>query len=160
MDDINKAIDKILLSGPRRQDAIDKFLKQMDEWGDVVPKAKESYVLDFGLGEFEKYGLIEYWIANEFDLGYCGKYLFVFDGQSCPCHWHIEKHETFYMLRGSVEMICDGVITIMNPGDILPMNVGAKHGFKGIGDALLLEISKPCFVDDNYYEDLRVPLGK
>ena len=25
--------------------------------------------------------LIEFWIANEMDAGYCAKYLFVFDGQ-------------------------------------------------------------------------------
>ena len=43
--------------------------------------------------------LIENWVVNEEDEGYCGKFLFVFDGQMCPCHYHPFKHDTcFHML--------------------------------------------------------------
>ena len=38
--------------------------------------------------EFDRVGLIEFWIANEKEAGYCGKYLFAFDGQQCPAHSH------------------------------------------------------------------------
>ncbi len=56
----------------------------------------EPLVSDFGLGDFYETGLIEYWVANEIQAGYCGKLLFVFGGQTCPMHWHKRKHETFF----------------------------------------------------------------
>ena len=43
-------------------------------------------VMDFGLGRFGEIGEIEYWVANEEEAGYCGKFLFVDDGQTCPYH--------------------------------------------------------------------------
>jgi hypothetical protein len=30
-------------------------------------------VFHFGLGEFERWGLIEFWVANDTHAGYCGK---------------------------------------------------------------------------------------
>jgi len=117
-------------------------------------------VLDFGLGEFEKTGLIEYWIANEVEAGYCGKYLFVFDGQTCPLHHHHDKLETFFIVRGSVLMDYSGSQRVMKAGDVLRMDTGQVHAFTGKGPALLLEVSKPCLVDDNYFADRRIPIGR
>lgn len=160
MSKINERISNIELMGPTRESALKCFYKQMKDWGEALPKIPKFHVLDFGLGEFAKTGLIECWIANEFEIGYCAKYLFLFDEQSCPYHWHREKYETFFIVRGSVEMICDGVKRIMKPGEVLAMDVNSKHGFRGVGSALLLEISKPCFVEDNFFEDHRIPLGE
>ena len=33
------------------------------------------------------------------------------------------------------------------------------HSFTGAGPALLLEVSKPCIIDDNYFEDTRILIG-
>ncbi len=60
----------------------------------------EPLVLDFGLGRFDEIGEIEFWVANEETHGYCGKFLFVADGQTCPYHRHDRKHETFFVLKG------------------------------------------------------------
>ncbi|NQT19917.1 MAG: D-lyxose/D-mannose family sugar isomerase [Planctomycetes bacterium] len=113
-------------------------------------------MLDFGLGRFHEIGLIEYWIANEIEAGYCGKYLFVFDGQTCPMHHHREKMETFFIVRGTVRMIMDATERRMAAGDVLPVRPGHKHSFSGIGPALLLELSKPCIIADNVFEDQRI----
>jgi quercetin dioxygenase-like cupin family protein len=47
----------------------------------------------------------------------------------------------------------------MAPGDVLPVPPGKPHAFTGVGPALLLEVSKPCRVDDNYFDDRRIPIG-
>lgn len=131
----------------------------MAKWQLVMPDV-EPLILHFGLNDFGQTGLIEYWIANEIKANYCGKVLFVFDGQACPMHHHHDKHETFFVVQGKVQMICDGQERIMSSGDILVMDVNQnKHSFTGVGNALLLEISKPCILSDNYFQDTRIPIG-
>ena len=130
----------------------------MNAWQAAIPPA-EPLVLDFGLGDFKSTGLIEYWIANELEAGYCGKYLFVFDGQTCPTHHHKSKHETFFIMHGKVRMTCEGKARDLSAGDVLPMPPGVVHSFTGIGPALLLEVSTPCLTDDNYFEDSRIGGG-
>jgi len=113
-------------------------------------------VLNFGLDEFEQTGLTEFWVANETKAGYCGKFLFLFDGQWCPEHEHRMKHETFYIMRGQVRMIADGKETIMNPGDTFVMAQGVRHKFQGIGPALILEVSQPSVRGGNFFTDKRI----
>jgi mannose-6-phosphate isomerase-like protein (cupin superfamily) len=116
-------------------------------------------VLDFGLGDFAKTGLIEYWIANEVEAGYCAKYLFVFDGQTCPMHHHRGKMETFFVVKGTVRMSFDGREFEMSPGEVLPVPQGRPHSFTGAGPALLLEVSTPCLIDDNFFADPAIAIG-
>ena len=157
MDELDNAL-RITVTGEAADKVLARFRDKIAEWGVAMPKV-DPLVLDFGLGDFAKTGLIEYWIANEFEAGYCGKYLFVFDGQSCPIHWHKEKVETFFIVRGEVEMTFLGEKRIMKPGDTLKVDVDQAHGFTGNGPALLLEISKPCRIDDNYFRNRRIPIG-
>ena len=157
MEELDKGID-ISLKGPAAEAALAEFVAQMKAWSLTMPPV-EPLVLDFGLSDFRDVGLIEYWIANETDEGYCGKYLFVFDGQACPMHRHKEKHETFFIVKGTVRMEYDGRLREMHEGEVLPVDQWKYHSFTGVGPALLLEISKPCVIDDNYFEDTRIPIG-
>jgi len=157
MDELDKALD-IALTGSETNRALDEFRAQIDHWGLTMPNV-DPLVLDFGLGKFRDIGLIEYWIANEADAGYCGKFLFVFDGQTCPLHSHKIKMETFYLVKGSARMRYDNRENVMNPGDVLPVAPGKLHSFTGIGPALFLELSKPCRVADNYFENRQIPIG-
>lgn len=157
MDELNKALD-IALSGPQAEQALADFRRQAAAWGVALPPVS-PLVLDFGLGKFAEIGLIEYWIANEAQAGYCGKYLFVFDGQTCPTHRHRRKHETFFLVKGRVRMTLDGVTREMAEGEVLPVSPGQSHCFTGAGPALLLELSMPCEVDDNYFDDTTIPIG-
>jgi len=157
MDELDKGLD-ISLAGPAAETALAEFERQIDAWGLVMPPA-EPLVLDFGLGEFRRTGLIESWVANEFAEGYCGKFLFVFDGQTCPAHCHRQKHETFYVVRGRVRMEYDEASREMGAGDVLAVAQGKYHAFTGLGPALLLEVSKPCRLDDNYFQNPAIPLG-
>jgi quercetin dioxygenase-like cupin family protein len=131
---------------------------QVAAWGLTLP-AVEPLVIRFGLDEFGKTGEIEHWIANETGAGYCGKFLFVFDGQTCPYHRHEVKHETFFVLKGRVRMIVDGAERTMAEGDTLVMPPGVRHAFTGLGSALLLEVSMPSTLNDNFFEDRRIGRG-
>lgn len=157
MEELDKGL-RISLSGSEREQALAVFRQQLAEWGIALPPA-ECLVLDFGLGRFRSVGLIESWIANETQAGYCGKYLFVFDGQTCPTHSHRQKHETFFIVKGRVRMTCDGTVREMAEGDVLAVPPGREHCFTGIGPALLLELSTPCRIDDNYFADSAIPIG-
>jgi len=116
----------------------------------------EPLPLHFGLHDFYTIGETEFWIANEEAAGYCGKFLFVFDGQTCPYHRHQVKHETFFVVKGRVRMRIDDDVRELSEGDVLPMAPGTGHSFTGIGDALLLEASMPCMLQDNFFEDKRI----
>ncbi len=157
MKELKKALD-ICLKGKAADKALVRFKAQIKKWRLPMPPVP-PLVLDFGLGEFDKTGLIEYWIANEGRAGYCGKYLFVFDGQTCPMHRHKTKHETFFIVQGRVRMCSGARNWIMKPGDVFPVPRWTYHSFTGRGPALLLEVSTPCEVDDNYFENRAIPIG-
>jgi D-lyxose ketol-isomerase len=145
--------DGLQLQGPARAAALAAFDAKISEWGIHMPPV-EPLVLDFGLGTFDKVGLIEYWLANETKAGYCGKYLFVFPGQECPAHSHQVKHETFCAVRGRLRVTIEGVPHVLEEGQTLPVAPGQVHTFRGEdGHALLLELSMPCDPRDNVFQD-------
>ena len=157
MKELKKALD-ICFKGRQATRALARFRTLLRTWELAMPKV-EPLVLDFGLGEFAATGLIEYWVANEEKAGYCGKFLFVFDGQTCPLHRHRTKHETFFIVKGQVRMHFGAKTLVLKEGDVLPVAPWKYHSFTGIGPALLLEVSMPCQVDDNFFHDRRIPFG-
>jgi N-acetylneuraminate synthase len=138
-----------------RKEALNRFKNQMDKWGLTMPTT-EPLIMDFGLSDFYKVGLIEYWIANEINAGYCGKYLFLFNGQRCPHHKHSGKHETFFIVKGTVIMEMNNHEQRMESGDSLAMPPGMLHSFYATGNALILELSSPCLVRDNEFQDPKI----
>lgn len=158
MDELEKGL-AISLTGTEAETALEGFRRQITAWDIAMPNI-EPLVLDFGLGHFMDTGLIEAWIANEAGAGYCGKYMFVFADQTCPMHQHQEKLETFFIVKGQVRMKYGKDSFVMNPGDTLKVETGIYHSFTAVNEpALLLELSKPCVIDDNYFEDTRIPIG-
>ena len=154
MQELDKGLG-IAVRGPEAEQALASFRRQMEAWGLLTPPA-EPLVLDFGLRQFDRVGLIECWIANETEAGYCGKYLVVFDGQQCPAHSHRTKHETFFPVRGRLKVTLDGRPLMLESGQVLPVAPGHVHSFEGDGNALLLELSMPCVISDNRFENPRI----
>jgi len=157
MQELQKAIEKGAHEKVR-DSALREFHAQVKAWDVALPKVT-PVVLDFGMDDFYRYGLIEYWVCNELDAGYCAKYLFVFDRQTCPMHHHQVKSETFFMVKGKVKVAYDDRAEVLREGDTLLLTPGVKHSFTGIGPALMLEISMPCRVDDNYFANPKIPIG-
>ena len=129
--------------------------QQLAEWELVMPPVA-PIMLHFGLHDFDHVGETEFWIANEVDAGYCGKYLFLFDGQSCPFHRHQRKHETFFVVKGSIRMCTDQDERLLRAGEVLVMPPGVGHTFSGVGAALVLEVSMPSLLQDNFFADSRI----
>jgi D-lyxose ketol-isomerase len=148
-------IDRMRYKGAQRDAALRAMREQLAAW-DVAPPASEPLLLDFGLDDWDNVGLIELWICNEAAAGYCGKYMFVQDGQQCPLHSHRVKHETFFVVHGQMKVMLDGEETVLSPSDTQAIEPGRVHSFEGCGGpALLLELSMPCEVSDNYFVDPR-----
>jgi mannose-6-phosphate isomerase-like protein (cupin superfamily) len=138
--------------GAARERALADCLATIRGWGLTMPQV-DPLVMDFGLGRFAEIGEIEFWVANEEAAGYCGKFLYVADKQTCPYHQHHHKHETFFVLKGRVRMVIDDVERVLSEGDTLVMAPGIRHSFTGIGPALLLEVSMPSARQDNFFAD-------
>jgi quercetin dioxygenase-like cupin family protein len=67
----------------------------------------------------------ELWLANDEKENYCGKLLYIKKGHSSSMHYHSLKHETFYILRGKLELelidtqTTEKNVVIMEEGEIL-----------------------------------------
>ena len=140
--------------GEEREAALKRFTEILRTWQlsmpDVVPQ-----LLDFSLGDFYKYGLIEYWVANEEKEGYCGNFCF-YSWQTCPDHYHAKKHETFFVVKGTITMNIEGVESEHPQGSLVALDQNKSHSFTGLTDALILEVSKPCTPGDNFFKDKNV----
>jgi D-lyxose ketol-isomerase len=146
----------IELAGEERASVLARCEAQLRHWG-LTPPPVIPLVIDFLHGQFHDTGLIEYWVANEEVIGYCGKLLLLFEGQTCPEHRHRRKHETFFVMRGSVTMCCNGALQRLEQGALLAMPPGTAHWFQAVeGPALLLEVSSPSIRGDNTFTDKRV----
>ena len=82
--------------------------------------------------------------------------MFMFAGQKCPMHHHRVKHETFFIVKGRVEMELDRRLFVMEQGDTLVVDQNARHAFTALVDSLILECSKPDLVEDSVFEDERI----
>lgn len=90
----------------------------------------------------------EIWMANNEKENYCGKILRINQGYNSSLHFHMGKHETFYITKGSLQVdlidTIDGVkITkILNEGDIMEIDRGQPHQLIAFdGDVEFVEIS-------------------
>lgn len=144
------------IKGDEREKALAEAAQVLTGWGLTMPPS-DPLTIDFGLKDFRAVGEIEYWIVNDTDNAYCGKFLFLFDGQRCPRHHHKMKDETFFIVRGTVEMEADGAIFTMQEGATYKMAPGVVHTFAPVGGpALILEVSLPSISGDNLFEDRRI----
>lgn len=98
----------------------------------------------------------EEWIWN--DEKYCGKRLVFKPGKKCSMHFHIKKHETFYMERGhlTVDLITksgEKVRHYLIPGDSLEIPPGLMHQITNEQkdeQSVLFEFSTQHFNSDSY----------
>ena len=144
------------LQGAARDEALAKADAILEGWGLIMPPG-EPLTPHFGLGDFYRIGEIEYWIVNDRVNQYCGKFLFMFDGQRCPSHHHNMKDETFYIVRGVVSMTAGDETFTLRPGEVFKMRPGVEHTFAAVGGpALVLEVSLPSIEHDNVFADPRI----
>ncbi len=102
----------------------------------------------------------EIWLANNEKEDYCGKILFIKNGHNSSMHYHEDKHETFYVLEGTlrVDMLRDKDQPDAQPftmtckqGESMEMDRQQAHMLMATqGDVTLIEISKLHRDEDSY----------
>ena len=147
--------DAVEVQGPERKKVLADIQEQMAAWDLKMPPVT-PLAMQFGLNQFREIGETEFWVANDTEHGYCGKLLFIFAGQTCPYHHHRLKHETFFIVKGTLRMKMGEEELIMHAGDLLAMPPGVGHAFTGVGPALVLEVSMPSILQDNFFADKRI----
>jgi len=100
--------------------------------------------------EVEKVWGKELWIVNR---SYCGKKLILNKGFRCSMHYHENKDETFYILKGKVLIEIGNKKQIMLPGDSAWIPPGAKHRFTGLENSEIMEFSTHHEDSDSYRDD-------
>lgn len=101
----------------------------------------------------------EIWITNR---DYCGKKLILNKGFRCSMHYHKNKDETFYILKGKVLMEIGMQKNIMLPNDSILIKPGQKHRFTGLEDSEIIEFSTHHEDSDSYRDEVsgKVDLDK
>ena len=89
----------------------------------------------------------ELWLANNLEEDYCGKILHVDPGHRFSMHFHVNKHETFYILRGScklhtidTETATESVLDL-NEGDSVEIDRYTPHQIEALTEVDIIEIS-------------------
>jgi len=89
----------------------------------------------------------EVWIVNCDE--YCSKLLYIPKGAKAGGHYHKKKKETFYCLRGQLTITVNNKEYILDQlSRPLTINPNEVHSFKGVSNALILEISTHHSEDD------------
>lgn len=90
----------------------------------------------------------EEWIANTDK--YCGKFLSLKKGRRCSLHYHKNKDETFYVLKGRVLIEIDNKEHIMEEGDVQRITPLTYHRFSGLENSVIVEFSTHHEDSDSY----------
>ena len=108
-------------------------------------------IADFGLGHYAQEGLGLVVRVNEPE--YCSKWLTLSPGQSCPRHYHRLKKETFFVLKGEVELEADGEVIHLAPGQRFTILPGVRHAFSSRAGAVIEEVSTHDENSDSYFDN-------
>lgn len=86
---------------------------------------------------------------------YVLKELFMKKGCSCSLQYHKYKHETIYVVCGTLKITLENQEKIYNPNDTISISPGKIHRMQAIENCIYLEASTPELDDiirleDNY----------
>lgn len=117
----------------------------------VVPGAADLEISHhFGPEHFYKVGATMITVINQ---SYCKKLLVLLPGQRHPEHYHAKKHESFYVLMGTLHINLDGQDRVVNAGEVVPVANGVRHSFRSDTGVIFEEVSTTHFANDSFYTD-------
>ena len=111
----------------------------------------------------------ESWFANNEEFDYCGKILHVNMGCYTSMHYHLNKHEVFYILDGVLRVYIIDKITgdvsseVLNKGQRMEIPQGMPHQLVAWGDSVtFVEVSTFHEDSDSYrvHEELTTDIRK
>ena len=101
----------------------------------------------------------ETWFANNLEHNYCGKVLEIKKGKGTSMHYHVDKHEVFYVLEGTlkvdwIDTDSGEVYTVyVAKGESMEMPQGIPHSLiadEAFEDVKLIEASTFHRDSDSY----------
>ena len=98
----------------------------------------------------------ELWLANDLENDYCGKILHVNKGHKFSMHFHVDKHEAFYVLLGKAKLrtidTSNSVIQedILHEGDVYIIDRLLPHQIEAIEELDIIESSTYHKDEDSY----------
>jgi mannose-6-phosphate isomerase-like protein (cupin superfamily) len=98
----------------------------------------------------------EVWMANNLENNYCGKIISIGPGCSTSLHFHSKKHETFFIVEGSLELhiidteTAQEQIIILEVGDTYVLERNVPHKLASTQGCELIEISTYHLNEDSY----------
>lgn len=138
-------------SHERIKQIVIKLLNIIKESNVVVPKGSRCEISHhYGLEKFYETGVAMIECINR---EYCKKILILLPGQSHPSHYHKKKEETFLVLYGELEMICDDKVTCVKKGETFVVERNVNHAFRSDLGCVFEEISTTHYVNDSFYEE-------
>jgi mannose-6-phosphate isomerase len=85
---------------------------------------------------------------------YCGKLLFIREGEQLSLQFHNKKDETIYVHQGRIEIeLGDGAPEVVEAGAAFHIPPGTVHRWRALEDSLVLEASTPELDDVVRLED-------
>jgi N-acetylneuraminate synthase len=103
-----------------------------------------------GPQQFRRFGAV---IINLLNREYCKKLIVVLPGQHHPGHYHKVKEETFHVLHGELDLLLEGRVRHLGPGDMQLIERGQTHEFRSEGGCIIEEISTTHIPKDSHYKD-------
>lgn len=119
----------------------------------IGPESAIELSHHFGLERFREFGAVLITCINR---EYCKKLIIQLPRQKHPYHLHKKKEETFQLLYGDLEVLKEGRLMRLQPGDTALVEAGEWHKFHTLHGAIIEEVSTTHHNDDSYYEDERI----
>ena len=105
-------------------------------------------------GRVEKgWGAETIWVSNDH---YCSKFMEFKAGNKFSMHFHREKRESWFVMSGKFDVLwidttnAVGGVKTLNVGDVWHNDVLVPHQVLCLEDGVILEVSTPDSVEDNY----------
>lgn len=89
----------------------------------------------------------EYVILNDPEANKCFKILQLFKGRKSSCHHHLEKTESFKVIKGVVKFTIDSKIIYAYPGSVFSIDHEVDHSFEACSETALI------FEESTYHKD-------
>ena len=104
----------------------------------------------YGIDRFDEIGVTMIECINR---EYCKKILIMMPGQAHPSHYHKQKEETFLVLYGSLDIVCNGKERHISRGESVVVERGIGHSFYSKEGCVFEELSTTHLGNDSFYKD-------
>jgi len=87
---------------------------------------------------------------------FCGKILRFNSGAKFSCHYHVNKREVFYLMKGEINMMWIDLETATQhleyyrAGDIIEIPRLLPHQIMALSEVTIIEFSTPDSISDSY----------